>query len=158
MGGRIALAVGILAAGAAADPLQFDVGGSFKSIASYQRLRHEGVFSDNEYPGTEQRLRLEGAVSYDWWRVEAAHELSFTWQKQVTSTIPVPEFTPTSAWNAQSTITSSETTLLTQRLDRAFVQISHGQVELRVGKQIIDEGVGRIFSAVSQVPRYAFVY
>lgn len=135
------------------------LGGSYKSIFSYEQLRQQGAFDSNSLPTSEQRLRLEGTASKDWFLIQVADELSLTYQQGLASPVPVPNFfAPTSFWVTESYWVNTPSTVLLQRVDRAFVQVSTGPVEIRVGKQIIDEGVGHIFNAVSQMQRYPFTY
>ncbi len=143
---------------AASSSWQYSFGGSYKSIFEYQRLRQTGIFSGQDLPLTEQRLRINGSVSRSWFHVEFADELSLSYQRALASAIPVPNFAPASAWETRTNFFQNNTTVISQRVDRAFVQVSFDSFEVRAGKQIIDEGVGHLFSAISQVPRYAFVY
>ncbi len=139
-------------------PLHWELGGSHKAIFVYQRLKQQNVFQRDDQPFTEQRLRLQGVVQKDWVRFEAADELSFTFQRVNDSAFPLPDFNPQSFWNATTLIHESRTVRFTNRVDRLNVQLSFDTAELRIGKQVIDEGVGHIFTAVSQVQRYPLVF
>jgi len=153
-----AIALLLLACPSAGAAWQWELGGSLKGIASFQRLRQTGVFSASNLPSLEQRFRLQGSLVRSWLRAEAAHEQSLLLQRPLPAAFPIPSLSPASAWEANSRVTGDSTTSWTQRLDRAFVQLSYSTAELRVGKQVIDTGVGRLFTAVSQVQRYPFVF
>ncbi len=136
---------------------RFERGGSFKSILQYQDLKHTGVFSRNDSLGTEQRLRLEGALVWGTFRLEIADETSFFAQTPLTSTIPLPNAIPTPAWNPHWTLTINDTIRAVTRLDRALLKWTQGSVSIIAGKQVVALGVGHIFTAVSQTPRQPFV-
>ena len=136
------------------DYWDYTLGGSFKSITSMDRLRQTGIFEKDTTYVNEERLRLQGSVSRSWFRVEVADQLSFTGQTPNNSVIPVPNFMPQTALNTDSTLISTGTENLLNHLDRAFLQLTFDQVQFILGKQVISMGVGKIFSAVSRVPRY----
>ena len=133
---------------------EYSLGGSFKSIFSMDRLRQTGIFQQDTIYANEERLRPQGSLSRGWFRIEFADELSFVKQTGDPSVIPVPNFTPQTALNTSWSIVSNSTESLTNTLDRAFVQLTFNQVQFILGKQVIPMGVGKIFTAVSQVPRY----
>lgn len=141
-----------------ATPAQFELRGSFKSIYDYQRLNQTNIFTTNDEFASEQRLRLQAEITHPVVRVEVADELSFGYSTALSSAIPIPNLNPGSWWNTTTNILTNSTTIFTNRIDRAYLSLILGDSELRVGKQIVDEGVGHIFEAVSQVPRYPFVY
>jgi len=120
-------------------------------------LRQNNIYPSNTVPLTEQRLRLQGTLSKAWFRAEFADETSLFYQKANQPSVPVPTYNPVPAWNASWNLMNTTQTLITNRIDRAYVQFNWAPVELRVGKQVIATGVGHIFNAISQVPRYPFV-
>src|SRR4051812_31256774 len=84
---------------ATSSPYNIDLSGSFKAIGEYEQLRQLGVYRYDSVPLTEERLRLQGVVSNQWLRLEAANELSFVYQKYNPSYLLLPDVNPTSAWN-----------------------------------------------------------
>src|SRR5687768_5948266 len=113
-----------------------ETGGSFKAILFSQHLRQQGLFERDEISGLEQRLRLEGVLTAPGFRFEVADELSFFAHRPNPSSVPLPSMEATNAWNTRSRVLSDDSFVLNHRLDRAFVQISLGDVEWRIGKQV----------------------
>ncbi len=138
-------------------PWNLDVGGSYKSIGEVEWLRQNNIYQSDTLPLTEQRLRLQGTLSKDWFRLEFADETSLFYQKSNPAAVPVASYNPIDAWNASWNLVNQNQLLITNRIDRAYVQLNWAPVELRVGKQVIATGIGHLFNAVSQVPRYAFI-
>ncbi len=136
---------------------QFDWGGNFKSIVAVQNLRQENIFPHDTVPLLEQRLRFQKTISKNWFYFEFANETSFFIQRSNPPFVAIPSYESESAWKARWHLIDEDAVDLFHKIDRSFVQASFDPVELRVGKQIVSSGVGRIFAAVSQVPRLPFV-
>ncbi len=138
-------------------PWNLDVSGSYKSIGEIEWLNQTNIYQSNTEPLTEQRLRLQATLSKDWFLAEFADQTSLFYQKANASSLTVPSYNPVPAWNASWNLVNNNQTLINTRIDRAYVQFNWAPVEVRLGKQVIATGVGHIFNAVSQVPRYPFV-
>lgn len=135
-----------------------ELGGSFKSVIASQQLRQRGVFPKDSLLLSEQRLRMFSSISNHWFRLEAADETSFILRERNSPLVPVAiDPFPRNAWETRREIAKNENVEWTNRIDRLFVQLSGGDVELTVGKQVVATGVGHFFSAVSQVPRQPFI-
>jgi hypothetical protein len=90
--------------------------------------------------------------------LEGADETSFSYQRYNPATIALPDTTPKSAWNAKWNLTHDNEKSIDNRIDRLFVQLNIQSTTLIAGKQVIATGVGQIFTAVSQVQRYPYIY
>lgn len=90
-------------------------------------------------------------------RFEVADETSLFWQKPNASVFPVPDFNPQSAWEAKWNLRQGKEVYAFNRLDRAFVQMTAGPVQVIAGKQVVAIGVGQLFGAVSQTQRYPLI-
>lgn len=138
--------------------LHLDLGGSFKNLLSYEELRQENLFLKNSNTKGESRLRLQGSLNSGPFRLEFANETFLNAQKPNSSTIPLPDISPPSAWNAQWDLTRKNDWYVFNRLDRAFIQWDFGDLQVRAGKQVISMGVGHLFNAVSQMQRYPLIF
>lgn len=142
----------------ASDPWNLSLWGSYKSIAALQQHRQQGVYPNDKVPLTEQRLRIGGALTKDWFRLEVANEVLACAQVPNAPRLPLPSSEPAPAFDATLRIASSDELSLVNRLDRAFAQAQFDDLEITVGKQVVAMGVGRIFSAVSQTRRRSFLF
>ncbi|MFM8313136.1 MAG: hypothetical protein ACKOA8_02515 [Deltaproteobacteria bacterium] len=91
-------------------------------------------------------------------RIEIADETFLFYQNYNPTTVPIPDFSPTSAWNPKWNWFSNKEMTLYNRIDRAFLQLTYENVQLIAGKQVIAIGVGQIFNAVAQMQRYPLVF
>jgi hypothetical protein len=140
-----------------ASPLKTDFGGTFKSIASYQRLRQKNLFRHDSQWVSEQRLRLKGSATFEWFHLEAAHETSLFFQESNDPYFSIPSSQEPSFWDAEWHPVDKTWMDVYHKLDRAFLKLNLEPVEIIAGKQVVSLGVSRLFAAVSQVPRHAFV-
>jgi len=120
-------------------------------------LRQQGFFEKSSQTFIEERARLYGSLTAGNWRIELANEASVFVRTANVATSPLPVAEPTSAWNTRGKWAESDSVLGTHRVDRANVRFREGDWEMIVGKQVVPNGVGHLFSAVSQVPRQPFV-
>jgi len=141
-----------------AGPGVFDFGGSLKTIPTFQNLRQQGIYPYDDIPTLEERLRLQGALSFEKARLEFAHETFFFLQRANPPSVSIPDLNPRSAWNAQWRLLETNTTLLYHKLDRAFLDLDLDWIHLMIGKQVVPLGVGHIFNAVSQIQRYPLIF
>lgn len=139
------------------ESIQWELGGNLKSIGSYQKLRSTGLFEDEKLWVWEERLRVIGAATWSNLRFEVHSETSFFLSSPNKSYVPLPSFVPANAWMASWNPVNLDSTKLSQKIDRAYAQYTDENVEVIVGKQVVATGVGRIFNAISQVPRLPFV-
>ena len=131
--------------------------GQLKPIAGVQFLRQENLYSQSTVFYNEDRLRLSGTVSKKWFYAEAANETRFFSQSNNPAYFPTPSFSQSAFWDARWKLQEENNSSVYTRMDRAFVQASTDLFELRLGKQVVPIGVGHLFSAISQTPRYSFV-
>lgn len=143
---------------ALSEPWNLSLWGSYKSIAALQRHRQQGLYPNDQVPLTEQRLRVGGALTKDWFRLEVANEILACAQVPNPPRLPLPPTDPTPAFDATVNIHTSDSLTLFNRLDRAFAQAQLDSFEVTVGKQVIPMGVGRLFGAVSQTPRRSLLF
>lgn len=128
-----------------------------KSILALQRLRQKNLFPHDDVPLTEQRLRFQKTIAKSWFFFEFANETSLFYQRRNNPAVAVPDSFPPSAWKAKWHLVDRDSLDIFHRIDRLYAQFSPDPIEIRIGKQVIAEGVGRLFAAVSQVPRFPFV-
>lgn len=128
-----------------------------KSILAIQRLRQKNLFPHDDIPLTEQRLRFQKTITKGWFLFEFANETSLFYQRRNNPTVAVADFSPEPAWKAKWHLVDQDSLDIFHRIDRLYVQFSPDPIEIRIGKQVIAVGVGRLFAAVSQVPRFPFV-
>lgn len=131
--------------------------GQLKPIGGVQFLRQDNLYSKSTVYYNEDRLRLSGSLSKSWFYTEVANETRFFAQSDNYANYPVSFTAYTPFWNARWKLQEEQNSSIVTRLDRAFVQASFEPIEIRIGKQIVPIGVGHIFTAVSQTPRYSFV-
>ncbi|NDC23281.1 MAG: hypothetical protein EB120_03235 [Proteobacteria bacterium] len=141
-----------------ANEWSWETGGSLKSFIVFQKLRQTRIYANNEEPFNEERLRLQGSLTYRWARLEIANETFFHYRRNNPSLIPVPDFSPQSAWRPQWTLFDSTNADALNRFDRAFMQLEFGDFKTTFGKQVVPMGVGQIFNAVSQIQRYPLIF
>lgn len=120
-------------------------------------MRQAKLYPYDNVPFLEERLRLQSALSFSVFRIEVADETSLFWQKPNPSFYPVPDFNPQSAWKAKWNLKDGNEVYSFNRLDRAFVQMNLGSVQMIMGKQVVALGVGQLFGAVSQTQRYPLI-
>lgn len=106
----------------------------------------------------EERLRLQGSLTWRAVRLEVANETFFYYRRNNPSLIALPDLAPKSAWKPQWSLINTNTTELFNRFDRAFVQLDFGKLKTVFGKQVIPIGVGQIFNAISQIQRYPLIF
>jgi len=143
--------------GLAANALDLELDGSFKSIMTHQRLRQIGVFPYDDSLVAEQRLRLKGSFTHSWLYLEVAKEASLNFRQPYRPTPAANQFAPESAWPARWVAIDEDNYQFIHRFDRLFAQLSFDSLQITIGKQAVSEGVGKIFNAVSQVPRQPLV-
>src|SRR5690606_21308075 len=85
------------------------------------------------------------------------NEVNVTAQPPYTTVVPIPYLGPQQALDLTAEIYTSDSLQLRTHIDRAFVQYTWGDTEIKVGRQVISMGIGKIYSAISQVPRRSFV-
>jgi len=132
------------------------VGGSAKTIGALQWLRHQNLYSRDLLPQAEERIWLSSTLVSKVFLLEFTQEASAYWQSGSTAAVTLPDFSPVNAWNAQWNLWDEPSTQGVYRIARAYAQVTLGDLELRVGKQVIPTGVGKMFAAVNQVPRLPF--
>lgn len=131
-------------------------GATFKSIVAHQSLRQTGLYAYKVCPFSEQRLRLYGSLSYDFFRIELANETSVFAQIVNSGLFPLDFAKESPAWETSVDLVDQPGLKIQSRMDRAFVEFSKEKLEITVGKQVIPTGVGHMFSAVNQVPGHPF--
>ncbi|MFM8314436.1 MAG: hypothetical protein ACKOA8_09140 [Deltaproteobacteria bacterium] len=134
----------------------YEKGGSIKTFFGVRDLNQRNVFERNRILFNEERFRVQGALTHPNFRLEFADEAFVFVERDNPSPLPLPDFTPTSAWKARWTLLERKDVSIVGRLDRFFAQFQVGDVQWIIGKQVIATGVGQIFTAVSQVQRYMF--
>ncbi|MCB0416961.1 MAG: hypothetical protein KDD39_04880 [Bdellovibrionales bacterium] len=139
------------------DPWTLSTWGSFKSIAAYEQLRQTNIYTADSIPFAEQRLRLGGALTKGNFRFEFANEVNVTAQPPNPTVVPIPYLGPKQAFDLTAEIYTSDSLLLRNYIDRAFVQYTLGDWEFKVGRQVVPMGIGKIYTAISQIPRRSFV-
>lgn len=151
------LLVALMKAGwCAAIPLDLQISGSAKTIANAQFLRHQNIYSKDTVLQGEERLWVNSAITAGTVMLEFTQEASFFAETTNTTAVSVPEFSPRNAWDAEWSLWNSNGTRGIYRIPRLYLQITSGDFEARVGKQVVAIGVGKLFSAVSQLPRLPF--
>lgn len=155
---KIILGMLILSAYAQARLVDVNFSGSIKSIVGYQKLRQTNLFPHSDVPFTEQRLRLMSVATADHFRFEIANELSLMGTRENPSTLPLPNFNPRTAIDLDWQPVTSDAWNLYNRLDRAYVQFTYEPFEVRIGRQVVGIGVGKIFNAVSQVQHRPMIF
>lgn len=137
--------------------LQLRFRGSYKSVLGLESRRHDHVYSKDQLPQTEHRLRLQAETTAGAFTGVVASQLSFLLKDSSEGLIAFPAAPATEVWVTEHSWVDSATTRLSNRVDRAYVRFADDAVELTVGKQVIAMGVGQIFHAVSQAPRQPLV-
>jgi len=136
----------------------FEGGGSFKNLTSFEKLRQKGIFQRNDNFLNESRFRLQGALQSTSLRFEFANETFLYHQRPNPALIPLPSTQPQSAWSARWDLVNQPYLEIVNRMDRLFVQWDFHDFQFRLGKQVISLGVGQIFNAVSQMQRYPLIF
>lgn len=135
---------------------QFRLSGSAKTIADLQFLRDQNLYTYRTQPQGEERIWLSSTFLYRRFMAEFTQEASVFVERQNPAALPVPDLNPVNAWDAQWSVWDSGSTRGIYRIPRLYLQLGSDDLEIRVGKQVIATGVGKIFSTINQVPRLPF--
>ena len=127
-----------------------------KGIAAVEEQHQHNLYRYQEQPSAEERYRCYGSLSHDWFYFEFADQMSFFWQQNNPTSIPLPNFYPPAFWNTRALWITSPAVQLYNRIDRLYAQVGFGNLEARVGKQVVPLGASHIFPALNQSPPYPY--